>query len=144
LFTPEVAHFGQGVSLDQGSATPNRSSPTYRPTGSRPPKGDSGDRADLVVGHLQLDQLAPGLLPDPAATTTTMDQFKGWQVVGMVRETHEGTWPKQLEDLGSLSAMGSVGTRLGLGRCWERTGGSRKCHRDRDGREGNHCLVKFS
>ena len=97
-----------------------------------------------MVGHFKLDQLAPGLLPDPAATATTMDQLKGGQVVGMVRETHEGSRPQQLKDLGSLPAMGSVGTGLGLGRCWERTGRSRKCHRDRDGREGHHCLVKFS
>ena len=27
LFTPEVAHFGQGVPLDQGRETPNRPSP---------------------------------------------------------------------------------------------------------------------
>ena len=82
-----------------------------------------------MVGHLKLDQLAPGLLPDPAATAATMDQLKRGQVVGMVGETHEGSRPQQLKDLGSLAAMGSAGTGLGLGRCWERTGGSRKCHR---------------
>ena len=77
---------------------------------SRHPKGASGTRAELVVGHLQLDQLAPGLLPDPAATATTMDQLEGGQVVGMIRKKHEGSWPQQLEHLGSLPLMGSAWT----------------------------------
>jgi hypothetical protein len=73
-----------------------------------------------------------------------MDQLEWGQIVGMVRETHEGSWPQQLKHLGSLAVMGFAGFGSGLRRCWERTGGSQKCHRERDGREEHYFPVKFS
>jgi len=70
-----------------------------------------------------------------------MDQLEGGQVLWMVRQTNEGSRPEQLKHLASLPVMGAAGTGLGL-RCYlERTGGSRKCHREADGREGDHFQV---
>jgi len=70
-----------------------------------------------------------------------MDELKGGQVLGMVRQTNERAWSEQLKHLGLLPVMGAAGNGLGLRCGLERTGGSRKCHREGDGREGHHCLV---
>jgi len=59
----------------------------------------------------------------------------------MVGQTHECAWTKQLEHLGLLPAMESAWYGLDLRCGLERTGGSRKCHREADGREGHHCPV---
>ena len=88
------------------------------------------------MGHLLLNKLSPGLLSDPAAAATAMDQLERGQVLGMVRQTNKGSRPEQLKHLAWLPVMGAAGTGLDLRCCLQRTGGSRKCHREGDGREG--------
>ena len=59
----------------------------------------------------------------------------------MVRQTDECAGPEELQHLGLLPVMGALGSGMGLWCGLKRTGGSRKCHRERDGREGHHCPV---
>jgi len=114
LFAPEVAHLGQGVTLDQGRRGLTVIATLPEPMcGGRRGSGVSAGHGQAAVRDFPLHQLTPGLLAHPAPPSLAVDQLERGQIGRLVHQLHEAAGGQQLDHVAGSAWAGATGASHG-------------------------------